>query len=206
MCAVTSVRSECVALRVLTESLRVTITNDCCLSGQRPAVAVNAAAEGPRPGTTGREAANDGGLQSDGRPITLTRTQRRRQQRRRTDRQVAVITDGRRTRERTAPGAFSLPIRIDRDTMMAPSTIRIRVLDGFLNIFEVPSASYHWAMQQTTRVQDLRPAGMSDSEDDADACIERSLAVQNYCTMCGAETEEYCCECNALRNRLPDLS
>jgi len=192
----------------LTESLQVTITNDRCSSSLRPAAAANAAAYGQRSVTTCRTeaTARDQSLRSEGSPLTLTRTQRRRQQRRRTDRQVAGVTDRSRARGRLAPGVYSLPIRVDRDALATPTAIGIRVLDGFVNIFEVPSASYHQATEQSTRVREYRPAGLSDESETEDVLIERSLWPQNYCMMCGQGMEDYCMGCNILRSQFPDLS
>jgi len=166
-------------------------------------VATCAATDGQRPVTTEREATAtiNQGARSEG-SIAPTRMQRRRQQ---CIRQVAVLTDCSRTRDRPAPGIYSLPIRIDRDTLAAQNIIGIRVLGGFLNIFEVPSSSYYQAMEQPTRVRNLRPAGMSDSETE-DTQIERSLMAQNYCTMCGQGMEDYCQVCNVIRDRFPDFS
>jgi hypothetical protein len=60
----------------------------------------------------------------------------------------------------------SLPVRIDRHTLWEPITIGFRIMDGFVNVFEVSSGDCHQAMATGTRVQCMRPAGLSDEEAD----------------------------------------
>jgi len=59
---------------------------------------------------------------------------------------------------------YSLPVRLDRNTLRESIPIEYRVKDGFVNISEVPSGAYHQAT--ITRAQGLRPADLSDEDDD----------------------------------------
>jgi len=131
-----------------------------------------------------------------------SRSQRRRQQRRQ---RLAIIT-GQAPWGQVAPGVYSLPVRIDRDTLREPITIGFCVVDGFVNIFEVPSGDYHRAMATVTRVQGRRPAGLSDEEDEnGPTCCEPAVQRIHVCGVVRVWKSVVLCVTFIL-NRFPDLS
>jgi len=131
-----------------------------------------------------------------------SRTQRRRHQRRR---RLAIVT-GQVPCGQPVPGVYSLPIRINRDTLREPITLGFRLMGGFVSIFEVPSGEYQRTSTTGTVVQGRRPAGLSDEEDGEWSDVLRASFPTNSCVQCGASMEEHCSMCNALSYRFPNIS
>jgi len=99
-----------------------------------------------------------------------SRTQRRRHQRRR---RLAIVT-GQVPCGQPVPGVYSLPIRINRDTLREPITLGFRLMGGFVSIFEVT-----WASTTGAVVQGRRPAGLSDEEDKEWSDVLRTSCLTN---------------------------